>query len=84
MIRNRGPPTIRVSVLQVRSALSYQHKPQTLEPPADLARLQYWQFAHGLIHLNHLRAHEIRLQGWLSVFEEHSDDLFQIVLQLVQ
>jgi hypothetical protein len=84
MIRNRGPATITVAILQVGTALPDEHKTQGFEQTADLTRLEHWQLAHGLTRLDQLRADKLALQSRLPVLQQHADDLLEVLLQLVQ
>src|SRR3954452_6719318 len=82
MERHSRSSPIRMSVLTVRPTLPDLGEPEPLENPGDFAGLEN-RYVAQLRDLDGLRTDELALQLRLAIFEQHRDDLFQILSQLV-
>jgi len=84
MIWDRGPTTIGVTVLHVRTSLAHQDKTEGLKDSAHLSRLEHRKASHDLPHLDGLGAHKLGCQGGLSLLEQHAQDLLEVFPQGIQ
>jgi hypothetical protein len=81
--RNCGDATIGVPELFVRTALADFLKAQPNKECHDLTRLEDRWLGHELRH-DRLDADELGLKLRFAVFEEESNDLFQVSVELIE
>jgi hypothetical protein len=73
-----------MSVLAVRTALAYLNESETDKDRGDLPRLEDGNVAHRLRDLHRLRSDELPVKLWCAVLEQHGDDLFEVLAELVE
>lgn len=70
--------------LFVRAALPNLAEPKPLKDAYYLARLEHWRLGHRSTDLYRLYAHELTLEGGLSVLQKHRHNFLQILVELVE
>ena len=79
MKRNSRHPSIRVSVLAVRTTLADLSESEIGKDRGDFTRLEDGHIAHGLGDLHGLRSYELALEFGIPVFEQHGDHLREVL-----
>jgi hypothetical protein len=68
----------------VRTALAYLNKPESGKDRGDLPRPKDGNVAHRLRDLHRLRSDELPVKLWGTVLEQHGDDLFEVLAELIE
>jgi hypothetical protein len=82
--RHRCSPPVGVSILTMRSTLTYLHESEPFKERHDLAWLEDRDRAGHSGNLDRLNTDELGLELRLAIFQEHLDDLLKVPPQLVQ
>jgi len=82
--RNRRYAAIRMSILAVRTTLANLNKSESGQDGGDLPRLENGNVAHRLGDLHRLRSDELPLKLGRAIFEQHRDDLLEVLAELVE
>jgi len=80
----RGAASVRVPILAVGTALPDQDKAQTCKQKCYFCGLQDGRAAHALSNGYLSNTNELRVEGWLTILEQHRNDFAQICIQFVQ
>ena len=70
---NRGPATVRMTILLVGPALTNLCEPMFSQKRFNLMGLQN-RWPRDLSDPDCLHANKLRFQRWLSILEQHSED----------
>ena len=82
--RNRRHAAIRMSILVMRTTLANLNESETGQDGGDLPRLENGNVAHRLGDLDRLGSDELPLKLGRAIFQQHGDDLFEVLAELVE